>query len=78
MSEEYRNIHVTVSEQNYQLLRRVAYENETTKSDMINVLIQEKLCKPEEPPVPPESTPRPEVPSPSAPTTWSVNTLRNR
>jgi hypothetical protein len=78
MSDEYRKIHVTLSEENYQLIRKLAFDAEATKSDVINFLIEEKSGKLGEAAVPAESTGPLEEPSPSAPATWSVTTMRNR
>ena len=77
MSDNYRKIHISLTEENYQLVRKLAFDAETTKSDVINVLIQENPSNCEEPPVS-SSTQRPEVPSQPVPMTWSVNSLGKR
>jgi len=75
MSDEYRKIHVTVSEENYQLIRKVAYDNDATKSDVINFVIRERLGQREPEPPASEPTKASEQPSPPVPTSWSVTSV---
>jgi hypothetical protein len=73
----YRKIHITLTPENYQAVRKAAFDEEITISEAIDNLIAEKLMKPE-PPIPPEPEVPPPNPSESRPTAWSVTTLRNR
>jgi hypothetical protein len=74
---EYRKIHISLTDENYQLVRKLAFEADGTKSDVINFLIEDKLGKRAEP-VPVESMRALEATSQAAPTGWTVTALRNR
>jgi hypothetical protein len=76
MSEEYRKIHITIDEKNYQLIRKIAYESDATKSAVINFLIEEGLARRDEGVPATESTKPPEQAPPPLATAWSVTTLR--
>jgi len=76
MSDEYRKIHITVDEEIYQFIRKVAYENDVTKSAVVNFLIQERLGKREQEPPASEPTKASEQPSQPVPTGWSVTSVR--
>jgi hypothetical protein len=73
-----RKVHISLTPENFQAVRRVAFESEISVSEVIDDLIAETLMQPEEPPAPPEPEKAPLAPPPSAPLTWSVTALRNR
>jgi hypothetical protein len=72
----YRKVHITLTPENYQAVRKAAFDEEITISEAIDNLIAETLMKPEESPTPPEPEKAPLAPSPSVPLTWSVTALR--
>jgi hypothetical protein len=74
----YRKVHITLTPENYQAVRKAAFDEEITISEAIDNLIAEKLMKPEKPAAARESAVPPQGPSQPAPTGWSVTTLRNR
>ena len=68
----YRKIHITLEEENFQSIRRLAFDNEVSISTAIDFVIEEALRKDKETPPPaepPEVAPQPEE---SRPTTWSA------
>ena len=69
MSDYYKKIHISLTDENYQKVRKLAFDAEVTKSDVINFLLQKNPCNCENAPVPSESTQLPEVPSQPIPTT---------
>jgi hypothetical protein len=75
---KFRKVHISLTPEVYQAVRKAAFESEISVSEVIDDLIAETLMKPEEPPAPPEPEKAPLAPSPSAPLTWSATTLRNR
>ena len=67
----YRKVHISLLPENFQALRKFAFENETTLSAAIDFLIHEDLGEPEATPAPPESKADPQTPS-ERPTEWSA------
>jgi hypothetical protein len=50
-----RKVHITLTQENFQAVRKLAFDNEVSISDAIDFLIEEMLRKGEETPAPSES-----------------------
>ena len=68
----YRKIHITLEEENFQAVRKLAFYNEVPISAAIDFLIEKALREDKETPSPAESPEVQPQPEESRPTTWSV------
>jgi len=50
-----RKVHITLTQENFQAVRKLAFDNDVSISDAIDFLIEEMLRKGEETPAPSES-----------------------
>ena len=68
----YRKIHITLEEENFQCIRRLAFDNEVSISTAIDFVIEEALRKDKETPSPAECREAPQQPEDSRPKEWSA------
>lgn len=68
----YRKIHITLEEENFQCIRRLAFDNEVSISTAIDFVIEEALRKDKETPPPAEPREAPPQPEDSRPKEWSA------
>ena len=73
----FRKVHISLTQEGYQAVRKFAFECETTISHVLDYLIEENLIK-----VPEGNSDDgvmaqqvPEVPAPSVPSVWSVSSI---
>jgi len=68
----YRKIHITLEEENFQAVRKLAFDNEVPISAAIDFLIEKMLGKDKETPPPAKPREVPPQPEESPPKEWSV------
>jgi len=68
----YRKIHIRLEEENFQCIRKLAFDNEISISTAIDFVIEEALREDKETPPPAEPREVALQPEESRPTTWSA------
>jgi len=68
----YRKIHITLEEENFQAVRKLAFDNEVSISAAIDFVIEETLRKDKDTPPPMESREASQEAGNSHPTTWTA------
>jgi hypothetical protein len=68
----YRKVHITLEEENFQCIRRLAFDNEVSISTAIDFVIEEALREDKETPPPAEPPEVLPLPEQSRPKEWSA------
>ena len=77
---KFRKLHISLTQEGYQAVRKFAFECETTISHVLDYLIEENLIGKDSDGNPSDtaiqkSNQAPEVPQPSVPSAWSVSSI---